>query len=111
MWQTLSSALRGLWQGSESAGGSYRADLHYMRGPGPKRHARHAGLLAVAPAAPRPALSTCYRTPKPPRCPSCAQSMPLIRTTQRFGGLATVHIFECRFCDVVFAREAEATLS
>ena len=25
---------------------SYRPELHYMRGPGPKWHARHAGLPA-----------------------------------------------------------------
>jgi hypothetical protein len=39
-------------------------------------------------------------TPRPPRCPSCAQLMPLARTTSRFGNLPDLYIFECRACGV-----------
>ena len=45
------------------------------------------------------------RTPSLPRCPSCAQSMRLVRTTQRFDDLPTLHMFECRTCEVAFVRE------
>jgi len=106
MWQTFSNAFRGLLEASEPAGGSYRPDLHYMRGPGPKWHARHAGFVGMELT---PALNACSRTPKAPRCPNCAQTMPLTRTTQRYGTLPAIHTFECRLCDVAFSREAVAT--
>lgn len=98
MWQDLSMALRDLRQASEPNGGSYRADLHYMRGPGPKWHAKHAMNIHLLP-------------PKPRRCPSCAQPMPVIRTTERFGDLPVLHTFACRTCDVVIAHEAESIAS
>ncbi len=50
MWRDFSNALREAWQVSSAGSESYRADLHYMRGPGPKWHAKHACLLAAAPA-------------------------------------------------------------
>jgi len=118
MWQDFSNTLRDIWQASEPSGRSYRADLHYMRGPGPKWRARHAGFLTVAPSSAEPARNTynnsyrntCRQTPKPRRCPSCAQSMPLIRTTERFGDLPVLHTFACRTCNVVVAHEAEPEL-
>ncbi len=44
MWRDLSKALRELLQISGHSGGSYRPDLHYMRGPGPKWHAKYGSL-------------------------------------------------------------------
>ena len=38
--------------------------------------------------------------PTPPRCPSCAQRMKLVRRTLRFGGLSELYTFECRMCGV-----------
>ena len=51
MWRDFSKALRGLLQIPGENGGAYRPDLHYMRGPGPKWHAKHAGFVAAPPAA------------------------------------------------------------
>ena len=107
MWQSFSTTVRELLKASEPSvgSGSYRADLHYMRGPGPKWRAKHAGFLAFD--TPQPALAAAHcQTPKRPRCPCCAQPMPLVRSTQRFGGLPTPQTFECRHCDVAFSREA-----
>ena len=44
MWRDLSKAFRELLQISGHSGGSYRPDLHYMRGPGPKWHAKYGSL-------------------------------------------------------------------
>jgi hypothetical protein len=38
--------------------------------------------------------------PRPPLCPSCAQSMRLVRITSRFGDLPDLYTFECRACGV-----------
>jgi hypothetical protein len=46
MWRDWSKALRELLQIPGESGGAYRPDLHYMRGPGPKWHAKRAGFLA-----------------------------------------------------------------
>jgi hypothetical protein len=46
----------------------------------------------------------------PQRCSSCAQSMKLIRRTQRFGGLSDICIFECEACDVTLIEECKATV-
>ncbi len=58
MLRDFSKALRGLLQIPGESGGAYRPDLHYMRGPGPKWHAKHSGFLATAPGEkdPRPLL-------------------------------------------------------
>lgn len=49
MWGQLAKALRELRQAAlGEAAGSYRPDLHYMRGPGPKWHAKHGTLGAVS---------------------------------------------------------------
>jgi len=54
MWRDVSKALHDLRR-TLGAGfrGSYRPDLHYMRGPGPKWHAKHAGFVA-APTSAKP---------------------------------------------------------
>src|SRR5260370_19312749 len=36
--------------------------------------------------------------PRPPLCPSCAQTMRLARITSRFGDLPDLYAFECRLC-------------
>jgi hypothetical protein len=51
MLRDLSKALRELWRLSAPGAGSYRPDLHYMRGPGPKWHAKYGGLAPKTPAA------------------------------------------------------------
>jgi hypothetical protein len=52
MWRDLKKVLgelrSALLEGSEG-GGSYRPDLHYMRGPGPKWHAKYGSLDAQIP--------------------------------------------------------------
>jgi len=44
MLRQFTTVLRDLWQASGEAGGAYRPDLHYMRGPGPKWHAKYGHL-------------------------------------------------------------------
>ena len=68
MWRDLSGALRALWRIPGESSGSYRPDLHYMRGPGPKWHAKHAGFVATTPPAakaPSPALHTIAESAAP----------------------------------------------
>jgi hypothetical protein len=52
MWRDLKRVLGelrlALLEGSEGTG-SYRPDLHYMRGPGPKWHAKYGSLHAHIP--------------------------------------------------------------
>jgi hypothetical protein len=43
MWRNLAKAVRELGLGL-GEGGTYRPDLHYMRGPGPKWHAKYGNL-------------------------------------------------------------------
>jgi hypothetical protein len=48
MWHDFTKVLRGLRRTlgeSGESGGSYRPDLHYMRGPGPKWHAKYGNLV------------------------------------------------------------------
>jgi hypothetical protein len=47
-------------------------------------------------------------TPKPPLCPSCAQTMRLARITSRFGDLPDLYTFECRACGVLRVEAEEA---
>ncbi len=61
MRHNLLKALRGLWRYPGESGGSYRPDLHYMRGPGPKWRAKYGNLA-----------------PKPQ--PRAAASEPMLRT-------------------------------
>ncbi len=44
MWRDLSKLLHELLEIPGYGSGSYRPDLHYMRGPGPKWHAKYGGL-------------------------------------------------------------------
>jgi hypothetical protein len=43
MWRDFSKTLRELME-IPGYGGAYRPDLHYMRGPGPKWHAKYGHL-------------------------------------------------------------------
>ena len=50
MWRDLSKILRELRRTfGDGSTGSYRPDLHYMRGPGPKWHAKYGHLAGGAP--------------------------------------------------------------
>ncbi len=49
MWRDFLNALHEMWEATRGAGGSYRRDLHYMRGPGPKWHAMHSVAFATVP--------------------------------------------------------------
>ncbi len=52
MWRDFSKVLRELWEATRGDGGSYRPDLYYMHGPGPKWRAKHAVAFATIPAKP-----------------------------------------------------------
>ncbi len=56
MWFNLAKAVHELQRTYGEAFNSYRPELHYMRGPGPKWHAKRAGM-ATAPAPQKPAPS------------------------------------------------------
>jgi len=58
MWHDFAKALREIRRNLAEGGGTYRPDLHYMRGPGPKWHAKYGNLLpqvqpGSTPVAPR----------------------------------------------------------
>lgn len=44
MWSNLTKAVRELQRSLGDVGRSYRPDLHYMRGPGPKWCAKYGNL-------------------------------------------------------------------
>ncbi|MGB9388939.1 MAG: hypothetical protein WCB70_02940, partial [Xanthobacteraceae bacterium] len=48
MRHDFSKTLRRLWRTCLGGEGAYRPDLHYMRGPGPKWHAKYGGLTVKA---------------------------------------------------------------
>lgn len=53
MWRNLAKAVRELQQSMGEGGGPYRPDRHYMRGPGPKWHAKYGNLAPkTTPAVP-----------------------------------------------------------
>ncbi|MFZ2067859.1 MAG: hypothetical protein WAV27_17940 [Xanthobacteraceae bacterium] len=52
MWRNLAKAMRELQRGL-SEGGAYRPERHFMRGPGPKWHAKYGNLAPKSTAAPR----------------------------------------------------------
>jgi hypothetical protein len=60
MWRDLSKALREVWRLSGGGTGAYRPDLHYMRGPGPKWHAKY-GTLVTKTSAPSAAAAPVLR--------------------------------------------------
>ncbi len=49
MWRSVTKAIRDWRRSMAASGSSYRPDLYYMRGPGPKWHAKY-GHLAPKPA-------------------------------------------------------------
>jgi hypothetical protein len=53
MWRDFFNVLHEMWEATRGAGGSYRPDLHYMRGPGPKSRA----ALATVPIKPSRPIS------------------------------------------------------
>jgi hypothetical protein len=60
MWRDFTKVLRDLRQTLSETGertGSYRPDLHYMRGPGPKWHAKYDSLYPKTAPADEPAAS------------------------------------------------------
>jgi len=48
MWRNFTKAMRELQRSFGEGGASYRPDLHYMRGPGPKWHAKYGSLAPKA---------------------------------------------------------------
>jgi hypothetical protein len=46
MWRDFTKALHEVWRASGEPCSSYRPDLHYMRGPGPKWHAKYDHLAS-----------------------------------------------------------------
>jgi hypothetical protein len=49
MWRNFAKAVRELQRRTfAEGGGTYRPDLHYMRGPGPKWHAKYGNLCPKA---------------------------------------------------------------
>jgi hypothetical protein len=44
MWRDFSRAVAEVWRASGEPCSAYRPDLHYMRGPGPKWHAKYDSL-------------------------------------------------------------------
>jgi hypothetical protein len=60
MWRDFSRAVRALWRIPGESGGSYRPDLHYMRGPGPKWHAKYGNLPPKASARPAPSSAALH---------------------------------------------------
>ncbi len=44
MWRSFADAFCELQRAYGEGAGSYRPDLHYMRGPGPKWHAKYGNL-------------------------------------------------------------------
>lgn len=55
MWRNFTKAVRELQRSFSEGGASYRPDLHYMRGPGPKWHAKYGNLAPKASHAARTA--------------------------------------------------------
>lgn len=55
MWRDFSKLLRELLEIPGESTRPYRPDLHYMRGPGPKWHAKYGHLVSKPAAAPSPA--------------------------------------------------------
>jgi hypothetical protein len=56
MWRSFTKAFRELQRSVAEGGGTYRPDLHYMRGPGPKWHAKYGNLA--------PKIMPTARTPR-----------------------------------------------
>ncbi len=50
MWRNFTKAVREMRRSFGKGGASYRPDLHYMRGPGPKWHAKYGHPAARTPS-------------------------------------------------------------
>jgi hypothetical protein len=48
MWRDFSKAVAEVWRSSGEPCSAYRPDKHYMRGPGPKWHAKYDSLCPRA---------------------------------------------------------------
>ena len=48
MCRELAETLGEMWRTIGHAFNSYRPEVHYMRGPGPKWHAKHSDVVATA---------------------------------------------------------------
>lgn len=57
MLRDLSKVLHELWRASGGRN-TYRPDLHYMRGPGPKWHAKYGTIVATTPQTNAPSAGT-----------------------------------------------------
>jgi hypothetical protein len=84
---------RALWRDvMSSLFDSYRPELHYMRGPGPKSHevqARRASMTDTE--VPRKGENHKY-------CPMCSVLMVLERVMPSFGPLPEIRIYKCLRC-------------
>jgi hypothetical protein len=73
MWRDFSKAVAELWHASGEPCSAYRPDKHYMRGPGPKWHAKYDSLYQQAAPTPAPKMPA-PKTPAPrtpaPRTPA-----------------------------------------
>jgi hypothetical protein len=54
MWRNLAKAFRELGRSFGENGATYRPDLHYMRGPGPKWRAKYGNLAPKTTASAAP---------------------------------------------------------
>ena len=52
MCYEFAEAVSELWRTIGYAFDGYRPELHYMRGPGPKWHAKHFGIITATPLGP-----------------------------------------------------------
>src|SRR5260370_34650364 len=97
-------------------GGKSAASIHppaQCRLPLPKTPLSIRKLLIVALGSHRePSLvMSANNFPLGPQwCPSCAQTMKLVRRTQRFGGLPDLCIFECPACDMSHTKECRPAI-
>lgn len=62
MWRNLAKAVRELGRSFGEGGASYRPDLHYMRGPGPKWHAKYGNLAPKSSRGDQPHSPTLRKT-------------------------------------------------
>ena len=75
MWRYLANELRELWRAS-GARSAYRPDLHYMRGPGPRWHAKFDGLVTQTPRPPSRRPLTDHHQGIASSSVDCARSRP-----------------------------------
>jgi hypothetical protein len=65
MWRDFSKTLRELLE-IPGYGGAYRPDLHYMRGPGPKWHAKYGAKYDAS----APKIASNISPPAKPSAPA-----------------------------------------